>query len=235
MLKVQSLTVRAQDQVILREVSFELGANQVAAIVGPNGSGKSTLTKVLLGHPDYQVIQGRIELKDVLGTWQDITGWPTHERVRSGLFVAFQHPVEIPGLKSIAFIQQAVNAIGEAQGIPPLEVPELKAMIQRWQQQWGPLVLPNSFLDRDFNVAFSGGERKKMEWLQVMVWQPRVIVLDETDSGLDGESVDKLAQWLGWFVGQEGRSALVISHNQNFLSRLPISQIWRFERGQILY
>jgi Fe-S cluster assembly ATP-binding protein len=169
---------------ILKGLDLTVQAGEVHAIMGPNGSGKSTLASTLMGSPEYQVSAGTITLGD-----DDITDWPTDERAKAGMFLAFQYPQEIPGVSVIQFLRQALSA---RKGID-LSVLELRLSAMEWMQRLG---MDSSFVDRYLNEGFSGGEKKRNEIMQLAILEPRLAILDETDSGLDIDALRIVARGL---------------------------------------
>jgi len=194
---------------ILKGVDLTVAAGEVHALMGPNGSGKSTLANTLLGHPDYTVTSGRMLFKG-----EDITPWPTDVRGKSGIFLGFQYPEEIPGVSVVQFLRQALSA---RKGID-LSVLELRLAIMDWMKR---LDMDPSFGDRYVNEGFSGGEKKRNEILQMAILEPELAVLDETDSGLDIDALQVVAKGV-----QEVRAdrpelgVLVITHYQRILRYL---------------
>ncbi len=194
---------------ILKGVDLTVAAGEVHALMGPNGSGKSTLANTLLGHPDYRVTSGRMLFKG-----EDITAWPTDVRGKSGIFLGFQYPEEIPGVSVVQFLRQALSA---RKGID-LSVLELRLAIMDWMKR---LDMDPSFGDRYVNEGFSGGEKKRNEVLQMAILEPELAVLDETDSGLDIDALQVVAKGV-----QEVRAdraelgVLVITHYQRILRYL---------------
>src|SRR3954471_12382061 len=180
--EIQGLHVTVAGTEILKGVDLTILPGQVAALMGPNGSGKSTLANTLLAHPDYTVTAGRILFKG-----DDITAWPTDVRGKSGLFLAFQYPQEIPGLSVINFLRQALST---RKGID-LSILELRLTIMEWMKR---LDMDPAFGDRYLNEGFSGGEKKRNEILQMAILEPDFAVLDETDSGLDIDALKVVAQ-----------------------------------------
>jgi len=194
---------------ILKGVDLTVAAGEVHALMGPNGSGKSTLANTILGHPDYRVTSGRLLFKG-----EDITSWPTDVRGKSGMFLGFQYPEEIPGVSVVQFLRQALSA---RKGID-LSVLELRLAIMDWMKR---LDMDPSFGDRYVNEGFSGGEKKRNEVLQMAILEPELAVLDETDSGLDIDALQVVAKGV-----QEVRAdrpelgVLVITHYQRILRYL---------------
>src|SRR3954465_10946782 len=207
--EIQGLHVTVAGTEILKGVDLTILPGQVAALMGPNGSGKSTLANTLLANPDYKVTAGRILFKG-----EDITDWPTDVRGKSGVFLAFQYPEEIPGVSVIQFLRQALSA---RKGID-LSILELRLAIMGWM---GRLGIDPAFGDRYLNEGFPGGEKKRNEVLQMAILEPEFAVLDETDSGLDIDALKVVAKGV-----QEVRSdrpdlgVLLITHYQRILRYL---------------
>ena len=220
---VEGLHVAVEGTEILKGVDLVVGAGEVHALMGPNGSGKSTLANTLLGNPDYEVTSGRICFKG-----EDITSWPTDVRGKSGIFLAFQYPEEIPGVPVIQFLRQALSA---RKGID-LSVLELRLSIMDWMKR---LDMDPAFGDRYLNEGFSGGEKKRNEILQMAILEPEVAILDETDSGLDIDALKVVAQGV-----QEVRrdrpelGVVAITHYQRLLDHLEPDVIHILIDGRIV-
>ena len=189
---------------ILKGVSLTINTGEIHAIMGPNGSGKTTLAATLLGSPEYAVTAGSITLNG-----DDITDWPTDERAKAGLFLAFQYPQEIPGVSVIQFLRQALSA---RKGID-LSVLELRVAVMEWMQRLG---MDSSFVDRYLNEGFSGGEKKRMEILQLAMLKPKFAILDETDSGLDSDAVRVVSEGIRKLMGPH-MGVLMITHHERLL------------------
>jgi len=221
--EIEGLHVEVAGTEILKGVDLTVLPGQVAALMGPNGSGKSTLANTLLGHPDYTVTAGRMLFKG-----EDITGWPTDVRGKSGLFLAFQYPEEIPGVSVIQFLRQALSA---RKGID-LSILELRLAIMGWMDRLG---IDPAFGDRYLNEGFSGGEKKRNEVLQMAILEPEFAVLDETDSGLDIDALKIVSNGV-----QEVRAdrpdlgVLVITHYQRILQYLRPDVVHVLVDGRIV-
>ena len=221
--EIQGLHVEVDGKEILKGVDLTIRQGEVAALMGPNGSGKSTLANTLLAHPDYTVTAGRILFKG-----EDITSWPTDVRGKSGLFLAFQYPEEIPGVSVIQFLRQALSA---RKGID-LSVLELRLSIMEWMER---LDMDPSFGDRYVNEGFSGGEKKRNEVLQMAILEPEFAVLDETDSGLDIDALRVVANGV-----EEVRKdrpelgVLLITHYQRILQYLEPDVVHILVDGRIV-
>jgi len=221
--QIEGLHVEVAGTEILKGVDLSVAPGQVAALMGPNGSGKSTLANTLLAHPDYKVTAGRILFKG-----EDITDWPTDVRGKSGVFLAFQYPEEIPGVSVIQFLRQALSA---RKGID-LSILELRLAIMGWMDRLG---IDPAFGDRYLNEGFSGGEKKRNEVLQMAILEPEFAVLDETDSGLDIDALKIVSKGV-----QEVRTdrpelgVLVITHYQRILQYLEPDVVHVLVDGRIV-
>ena len=221
--QIEGLHVAADGAEILKGVDLTVAGGEVHALMGPNGSGKSTLANTLLGHPDYQVTSGRLLFRG-----EDITEWPIEVRGKSGMFLGFQYPEEIPGVSVVQFLRQALSA---RKGIE-LSVLELRLAIMDWMKR---LDMDPSFGDRYLNEGFSGGEKKRNEILQMAILEPQFAVLDETDSGLDIDALKVVARGV-----QEVRAdrpelgVLLITHYQRILQYLQPDVVHILVDGRIV-
>lgn len=208
MLEIQNLHVEIENNPILRGIDLKVNPGEIHAVMGPNGAGKSTLAKVIAGHPSYEVVEGSITF---LG--QDILSLEPEERALLGLFVSFQYPVEIAGISNFQFLQAAYNAQQKALGkeIPSEEI--FRKMLERIMER---MQIKPEFMDRDLNSGFSGGEKKRNEILQMAVLQPKVSVLDETDSGLDIDALRTVAEGVNAEMNAE-KGLILITHYQRLL------------------
>jgi Fe-S cluster assembly ATP-binding protein len=204
-LEITNLHVRTEDREILKGVDLSIDRGEIHALMGPNGSGKSTLANTLLGHPSYEVTEGRIVFKG-----EDITEAEPHERSKAGLFLAFQYPVSIPGVSVANFLRMAINAKREE----PIRVKEFGAQLQHAIEL---LDVDRSFTSRHLNDGFSGGEKKRAEILQMAMLSPDVAILDETDSGLDIDALRTVAEGVQRLHDEQGLGALIITHYQRIL------------------
>src|SRR5919106_5452495 len=209
MLEVRNLQVKAEDKQILRGVSLTVNPGEVHAIMGPNGSGKSTFARALAGHPGYEVTAG-----EVLYEGRDLLDMAPDERAREGLFMAFQYPVEIPGVNNAYFLKAALNARRKQQGIEEMDAMDFMTFIREKAKL---LQVDEAMLKRSVNEGFSGGEKKRNEIFHMAVLEPTLAVLDETDSGLDIDALRVVADGVNAMRSPE-RSFLLITHYQRLLN-----------------
>jgi Fe-S cluster assembly ATP-binding protein len=208
MLKIDHLKVSVADKEILRGINLEVKAGEVHAIMGPNGSGKSTLAAVLAGKPGYTVTEGSVSF---LG--QDLLTLAPEERASAGLFLAFQYPVEIPGVSNTNFLKTAVNQIRKQKGQPPLDAVTFLALLK---EKAHLVNIDQTLLHRALNEGFSGGEKKRNEILQMAVLDPLLAILDETDSGLDIDALRIVAEGVNQFKSKD-KAIILITHYQRLL------------------
>ncbi len=225
MLSIQNLHARIGDRKILKGLSLEVGAGEVHAIMGPNGSGKSTLASVLAGRDGYEVTEGRVEY---LG--QDLLAMEPEERARAGVFLAFQYPVEIPGLNNAYLLKAALNALRMEHGQPELDAFEFLALVR---EKMKLMQMDESFLNRGVNEGFSGGEKKRNEILQMAVLEPRLALLDETDSGLDIDALRVVAKGVNSLRGPD-RAIVMVTHYQRLLDYIEPDFVHVLSDGRIL-
>jgi len=211
LLEIRNLHARVGDKPILRGVDLCVPAGEVHAVMGPNGSGKSTLANVLAGREGYEVTDGAVLFKG-----RDLLALSPEERAREGVFLAFQYPVEIPGVTNSYFMKASVNAIRAARGEAPLDAIDFLALVKAKMKQ---LEMDESFLSRSVNEGFSGGEKKRNEILQLSLLEPALAVLDETDSGLDIDALRIVADGVNRLRSRE-RAVLAITHYQRLLDYL---------------
>ncbi|MDQ4040290.1 MAG: Fe-S cluster assembly ATPase SufC [Actinomycetota bacterium] len=204
-LEIRNLHVRTEDREILRGVDLAVSQGEIHALMGPNGSGKSTLANAILGHPAYEVTEGQI-----LWRGEDLTESDPEDRAQAGLFLAFQYPVAIPGVSVANFLRMAMNTQREE----PINVKEFGAKLKH---ATGLLHVDREFTSRHLNDGFSGGEKKRCEILQMAMLEPKVAVLDETDSGLDIDALRTVAEGVNALHRENGMGALVITHYQRIL------------------
>jgi Fe-S cluster assembly ATP-binding protein len=208
-LEIKNLHVSAGDKQILKGVDLHVRAGEFHALMGPNGSGKSTLANILMGHPNLEVTEGQI-----LFDGEDITEADPDERARAGLFMAFQYPVAIPGVTTAKYLRMVMNAHREARGEQPISLKDFRKTVEA---AMALTHVPKEFSSRYINDGFSGGEKKRMEILQLALQQPRLAVLDETDSGLDIDALNTVSHGVNVVAEQSGMGALIITHYQRIL------------------
>jgi Fe-S cluster assembly ATP-binding protein len=224
MLSIEDLQVRVDGKPILNGLSLEVGAGEVHAIMGPNGSGKSTLAYVLAGRPGYEVTGGR-----VLFEGRDLITLAPEERARAGLFLGFQYPVEIPGVNNVYLLKAAVNAARKARGEPEVDAFEFLALVR---EKMALMRMEDAFLSRGVNEGFSGGEKKRNEILQMLVLEPRLAILDETDSGLDIDALKVVAAGVNSQRSPE-RACVLVTHYQRLLEYVAPDFVHVLVRGRI--
>ena len=225
MLSISNLSVSVADKPILKGLTLDVPAGEVHAIMGPNGAGKSTLGYALAGRPNYEVTGGA-------ATWrgEDLLGLEPAERAANGLYLSFQYPVEIPGVPALTFVRAAINAQRKARGEAEMSAPEfLKAA----KAAATALKMDFDMLKRPLNVGFSGGEKKRMEVLQMALLQPSMLILDETDSGLDIDALKVVADGVNALRSPQ-RSMLVITHYQRLLDYIRPDRVHVLAGGRIV-
>ena len=227
MLEINNLHVKLEeeDKVILRGVDLKIGAGEVHAIMGPNGSGKSTLSYVLSRRDGYEVTEGSATLDG-----QELLEMEPEERAAAGLFLAFQYPVEIPGVGNMTFLRTAVNAQKKSRGEAELSAGDFLKLVR---EKAKTLKIDAEMLKRPVNVGFSGGEKKRNEILQMAMLEPRMCILDETDSGLDVDAMKLVADGVN-ALRSEGRSFLVITHYQRLLDHIKPDVVHIMAAGRII-
>lgn len=224
MLKIENLHATVDGREVLKGLSLEMKAGEVHAIMGPNGSGKSTLSYVLSGRDGYEITEGSITFMG-----QDITEMAPEERAAIGLFLAFQYPVEIPGVTTTTFLKTAVNAVRKARGEAEMGPADFLKM---QKQKITELGMDADMLKRGVNVGFSGGEKKRNEVLQLAMLQPKLAILDETDSGLDIDALKVVSDGVN-ALRAEDRSFLIITHYQRLLNYIKPDVVHVLAKGKI--
>ncbi len=227
MLEIRNLHARIAESgvEIIRGLNLTVQDGEVAAIMGPNGSGKSTLSYILAGRPDYEVTEG-----DILYNGHSILEMDPAERASAGIFLAFQYPLEIPGVPTMEFLKVAINAQRKARGEPELKIPDL---LKKVKQAAGELDMDMAMLKRPLNVGFSGGEKKRAEILQMKLLEPKLCVLDETDSGLDIDALKIVADGVNALRSPD-RSIVVITHYQRLLEHIVPDSVHVLYKGQVV-
>jgi Fe-S cluster assembly ATP-binding protein len=225
MLSIHDLHARIGDREILKGLNLEVGAGEVHAIMGPNGSGKSTLANVLAGRDGYEVTRGTVTY---LG--HDLLAMAPEDRAREGVFLAFQYPVEIPGVNNAYLLKAGLNAVRKQRGLPELDAFEFLAMVR---ENMKLMQMDESFLNRGVNEGFSGGEKKRNEILQMAVLQPKLAVLDETDSGLDVDALQVVAKGVNSLRNAD-RSIVLVTHYQRLLDYIEPDFVHVLADGRIL-
>ncbi|MDF1757412.1 MAG: Fe-S cluster assembly ATPase SufC [Legionellaceae bacterium] len=225
MLKIKELHVSVNDNPILNGIDLEINAGEVHAIMGPNGSGKSTLSKVLAGHPAYEITKGTIQYEG-----KDLSTLSPDERAKAGIFMSFQYPIEVPGVTNISFLKSAVNAVCQGQNKKPLDAVEFLSFIR---QKCKLLDMDESFLYRGINEGFSGGEKKRNEILQMLALEPKLSILDETDSGLDIDALRVISSGVN-AMRNSARGIILVTHYQRLLNYIEPDYIHVLANGKII-
>src|SRR5688572_1749590 len=224
LLKISNLSATVGGKKVLQGLSLTLNAGEVHAIMGPNGSGKSTLSYVLAGRPGYEITGGSVQFQG-----RDLLALPAEERARAGLFLGFQYPVEIPGVNNVYLLKAAMNAKRKAEGKPEVDAYEFLQLVRGKMKV---MQMDESFLSRGVNEGFSGGEKKRNEILQMLVLEPALAVLDETDSGLDIDALKGVARG-GNSLRAADRRVLLITHYQRLLDHIVPDRVHVLARGRI--
>jgi Fe-S cluster assembly ATP-binding protein len=225
LLEIRNLHVRAGEKEILKGLDLEIGDGQIHALMGPNGSGKSTLANVIMGHPNLEVTDGSILFKG-----EDITEADTDERARMGLFMAFQYPVSVPGVTVTKYLRTVMNAHREQRGEDPVPLKEFRKTVEAAMEL---TEVPREFISRYLNEGFSGGEKKRMEILQLALQSPSLAVLDETDSGLDIDALKVVAHGVNTLKGPD-MGVLIITHYQRILHMVKPDFVHVLYQGRIV-
>jgi Fe-S cluster assembly ATP-binding protein len=225
LLKITDLKARVAGKDILKGVQLEVKAGEVHAIMGPNGSGKSTLAQVLAGRPDYEVTGGSVTFDD-----RDLLSLAPEERARAGLFLGFQYPVEIPGVNNVYLLKAALNAKRKTAGLAEVDAYEFLTLIR---QKMKVMRMSESFLTRGVNEGFSGGEKKRNEILQMLVLEPKLAILDETDSGLDIDALKIVSSGVNSLRSPE-RAVVLVTHYQRLLDHITPDRVHVLSGGRIV-
>src|SRR5471032_193017 len=225
LLEVRNQQVRVEEREILHGLSLTVNSGEVHAIIGPNGSGKSTLSHVIAGKPGYEVTSG-----DILLDGESILEMSPDERAAKGVFLAFQYPVEVPGVATMTFLRTALNAQRKTRGEPEFSTPDFMKLVRDTSAKLG---VSQEMLRRAVNVGFSGGEKKRNEILQMAILQPRLAVLDETDSGLDIDALKIVAEGVNRLRSPE-RSMIVITHYQRLLEFIVPDVVHVLAKGRVV-
>lgn len=224
-LSVRNLTAEVDGNEILKGLNLEVKAGEIHAIMGPNGSGKSTFSKVLAGHPDYIVTGGEVTF---LG--QDLLEMGAEDRARSGIFLAFQYPIEIPGVSNVDFLRVAYNSKRKHEGLDELDAFDFDELVH---QKLDVVKMKPEFLSRSVNEGFSGGEKKRNEILQMALLEPKLGILDETDSGLDIDALKVVAGGVNQLTSPE-KAIVLITHYQRLLNYITPDYVHVMEGGRIV-
>ena len=224
MLSIQNLEVSMGERRILNGLSLEIAAGEMHAIMGPNGSGKSTLAQVLAGRPEYTIHAGK-----VLFQGRDLLAMPPEERARAGLFLGFQYPVEIPGVNNVYLLKAGLNAVRKYRGESELDAFEFLTLVK---DKMKLMQMDETFLSRGVNEGFSGGEKKRNEILQMLVLEPALAILDETDSGLDIDALKVVARGIN-AMRRPDRATLLVTHYQRLLEYVVPDRVHVLTNGRI--
>ncbi|MEW6773847.1 MAG: Fe-S cluster assembly ATPase SufC [Bacteroidota bacterium] len=225
LLTIKNLHVTVDGNEILKGIDLKINKGEIHAIMGPNGSGKSTLSYVLAGKEGYEVTEG-----EIIFNGKNLLEMNPEERAREGIFLAFQYPVEIPGVNNIQFLRTALNSIRQHKGLEPIEASEFLKLVKEKQKA---LDLPSNLINRSLNDGFSGGEKKKNEIFQLSILNPLLAILDETDSGLDIDALKIVAQGVNQYHNKEN-AVLVITHYQRLLDYIVPDVVHILYKGKII-
>ena len=225
LLEISDLGARVAGKEILKGINLKVNAGEVHAIMGPNGSGKSTLAQVLAGREDYEVTRGSVKFDG-----QDLLSLPAEQRARAGLFLGFQYPVEIPGVNNVYLLKAALNAKRKAAGEPEVDAYEFLSLIR---QKMKFMQMSESFLTRGVNEGFSGGEKKRNEVLQMLVLEPKLAILDETDSGLDIDALKVVSTGVN-SLRDTSRAVVLVTHYQRLLDYVVPDFVHVLSGGRIV-
>jgi Fe-S cluster assembly ATP-binding protein len=225
-LEIRNLHVQAEDKQILKGVDLTVREGEVHALMGPNGSGKSTLANAIMGHPNLEVTEGQI----IFGG-EDVTEADPDERARMGLFMAFQYPVAIPGVTITKYLRMVMNAHREHRGEPEISLKDFRKTVEAAMEL---TKVPREFVSRYLNDGFSGGEKKRLETLQLALLQPKTAILDETDSGLDIDALNVVANGVNTVARESGMGVLIITHYQRILHLIEPERVSIMQGGRIV-
>lgn len=225
LLKIENLHATVGGKKVLDGIDLEVPAGEVHAIMGPNGSGKSTLSYVLAGRPGYEVTQGRVTFRDA-----DLLALAAEERARAGVFLGFQYPVEIPGVNNVYLLKAALNAARKQRGLSEVDAFEFLTLVR---DKMKLMQMDEAFLSRGVNEGFSGGEKKRNEILQMLVLEPTLALLDETDSGLDIDALKVVANGVNTLRSPE-RAIVLVTHYQRLLDYVAPDRVHVLARGKIV-
>ena len=225
LLEVRNLEVRVEDKPILSGLDLTVNAGEVHAIMGPNGSGKSTLAQVLAGRESFVVTGGEVRYQG-----RDLLAMAPEERAREGIFLAFQYPVEIPGVSNVYLLKSALNSVRKHQGLPELDAVEFLALVR---QKMKLMQMPDGLLYRAVNEGFSGGEKKRNEILQMAMLEPKLAILDETDSGLDIDALQVVANGIN-ALRRADRAMILVTHYQRLLDYVVPDHVHVLAHGRIV-
>ena len=225
MLDIENLNVSVEDNQILRDLSLNVGSGEVHAIMGPNGSGKSTIAHTLAGNPNYEIISGDVNFND-----KDLLKMDPSERSLSGLFLAFQYPIELPGVTNASYLKQIVNVHRKHRGENPIEAGEFLKLLK---EKSSSLNIPMDMHSRFVNAGFSGGEKKKNEVLQLDLLNPNLVIMDETDSGLDVDALKSTSEAVNQ-LRSSSRSFIIITHYLRLLEYIEPDFVHVFQDGSII-
>lgn len=229
MLEVKNLSAQVEGSEILKGINLSVKAGEIHAIMGPNGSGKSTLSKVIAGHPAYEVTGGSVSF-DVNRKAVDLLELEPDVRAKEGVFLGFQYPVEIPGVSNVDFLREAFNEVCAHQGLEKLDDAQFKTLVR---EKLKLLDMDERFLDRDVNAGFSGGEKKKNEILQMALLNPRLALLDETDSGLDIDALRIVAKGVN-AIKSRYNAIILVTHYQRLLDLIVPDYVHVLYKGRII-
>jgi Fe-S cluster assembly ATP-binding protein len=224
-MKIDNLQAKIGDKSILKGIDIEFLKGKVHAIMGPNGAGKSTLSKAIVGHPDVEITDGKIVYKD-----NDITNMEPEDRALEGIFMSFQHPVEIPGVNNAYFLRTALNAKRKHLGLPPLNPAEFLRLLKEKIKELG---MKEEMIHRSLNEGFSGGEKKLNEILQMEILEPDFVILDEIDSGLDIDALKKVSNAIN-NMRDENRTFMIITHYRKILDYIKPDFVHVLKDGKVL-